>query len=115
MLTFPRIGTCITLFCSQEVLEKFKPIEDASETVVEYNFVPSGPKFTIRQDQDGIYHVEGEEVKKLFVRTNFDNEANVRMFAKKLRDMGVDAELRRLGLKHGDLVCVFDYEFEFID
>lgn len=98
-----------------EEARKFKPIEDASETVVEYNFVPSGPKFTIRQDQDGIYHVEGEEVKKLFVRTNFDNEANVRMFAKKLRDMGVDAELRRLGLKHGDLVCVFDYEFEFID
>lgn len=98
-----------------EEARKFKPIEDTSEQVVEYNFVPSGPKFTIRKDDEGIYHVEGEEVKKLFVRTNFSNEANVRMFAKKLRDMGVDAELRRLGLKHGDLVCVFDYEFEFID
>lgn len=98
-----------------EEARKYKLIEDASEQVVEYNFVPSGPKFTIRKDDEGIYHVEGEEVKKIFVRTNFNNEANVRMFAKKLRDMGVDAELRRLGLKHGDLVCVFDYEFEFID
>lgn len=95
--------------------KKFKPIEDNSEQVVEYNFVPSGPKFTIRCDEDGIYHVEGEEVKKVFERTNFNNDANVRMFAKKLRDMGVDDELRRLGVKHGDLVCVFDYEFEFID
>ncbi len=94
---------------------KYKPLEDVSEEVVEYNFIPKGPEFTIRQDEYGIYHVEGEEVKKVFDRINFNNEANIRMFAKKLRDMGVDAELRRLGVKHGDLVCVFDYEFEFID
>ena len=95
--------------------KKYKQIEDDKEEVVEYNFVPSGPKFTIRCDEYGIYHVEGEEVKKLFDRTDFNIDANVRLFAKKLRDMGVDAELRKLGLKHGDLVCVFDYEFEFID
>ena len=94
---------------------KFKPIEDNSEIVVEYNFVPKGPGFTITKDESGIYHVEGPEVKRLFERTNFDNEANVRLFAKKLRDMGVDAELRKLGVGHGDLVCVFKYEFEFID
>lgn len=95
--------------------KKYKPIEDVSEQVVEYTFIPKGPEFTIRQDEDGIYHVEGEEVKKIFERTNFNNDASVRMFAKKLRDMGVDAKLRELGLKHGDLVCVFNYEFEFID
>ena len=94
---------------------KFKAVEDNSEMVVEYNFVPKGPGFTIRKDDQGIYHVEGPEVKQLFERTNFNNEANVRLFAKKLRDMGVDAELRKLGVGHGDLVCVFDYEFEFID
>ena len=98
-----------------EEARKFKPLEDVSEEVVEYNFVPKGPQFTIRRDEDGIYHVEGDEVKKVFDRINFNNEANIRMFAKKLRDMGVDAELRRLGVKHGDLVCVFNYEFEFID
>ena len=32
-----------------------------------------------------------------------------------LRDLGVDAELRRLGVESGDTVCVFDYEFEFIE
>lgn len=94
---------------------KFKPIENNSEEVVEYNFIPKGPQFTIRMDEDGIYHIEGEEVKKVFDRINFNNEANIRMFAKKLRDMGVDAELRKRGVKHGDTVCVFDYEFEFID
>ena len=95
--------------------KKFKPIEDAKDEVVEYTFIPKGPSFTIRRDDSGIYHVEGEEVKRLFERTNFDNDANVRLFSKKLRDMGVDAKLRELGLHNGDLVCVFDYEFEFID
>lgn len=98
-----------------EETKKFRPIEDAKDEVVEYNFTPKGPLFTIRRDDSGIYHVEGEEVRRLFDRTNFDNEANVRLFAKKLRDMGVDDELRKLGLHNGDLVCVFDYEFEFID
>ena len=98
-----------------EETKKFKPIEDVKNEVVEYTFVPKGPAFTIRRDDSGIYHVEGEEVKRLFERTNFDNEANVRLFSKKLRDMGVDAKLRELGLHNGDLVCVFDYEFEFID
>ena len=95
--------------------KKFKPIEDAKDEVVEYTFIPKGPSFTILRDDSGIYHVEGEEVKRLFERTNFDNDANVRLFSKKLRDMGVDAKLRELGLHNGDLVCVFDYEFEFID
>lgn len=98
-----------------EEAKKYKPIENASDQVVEYTFVPKGPAFTIRKDEDGIYHIEGDEVRKIFERTNFNNDASVRMFAKKLRDIGVDAELRRLGLKHGDLVCVFNYEFEFID
>lgn len=42
---------------------KYKPIEDAKDEVVEYNFVPKGPAFTIRKDDSGVYHVEGEEVK----------------------------------------------------
>ena len=37
------------------------------------------------------------------------------MFAKKLRDIGVDDRLRELGVQNGDLVRVLDYEFEFID
>lgn len=98
-----------------DLAKKQKPIEEVADQVVEYNFVPKGPDFIITKDQDGIYHVTGEKVKKLFDQTKFDNEASVRLFAKKLKDLGVDEKLRSLGVKHGDLVCVFDYEFEFID
>ena len=71
--------------------------------------------FYIYQDDEGVYHVEGDGVKKLFDQTNFNNDASVRMFAKKLRDMGVDKKLRELGVKNKDTVCIFDYVFEFID
>jgi GTP-binding protein len=47
--------------------------------------------------------------------TNFGQESAVRRFARQLRSFGVDDELRALGVKNGDLVRVFDFEFEFMD
>ena len=54
-------------------------------------------------------------VKKYFEVTDFTHDANVKMFARRLRILGVDEELRRLGVKHGDTVRVLGYEFEFLD
>ena len=106
------------LYKIADTLEEVKysnPLEEHSQHVVEYTFVPKGPDFYIYQDDEGVYHVEGDGVKKLFDQTNFNNDASVRMFAKKLRDMGVDKKLRELGVKNKDTVCIFDYVFEFID
>lgn len=106
------------LYKIADTLEEVKhsnPLEEHSQYVVEYTFVPKGPDFYIYQDDEGVYHVEGDGVKKLFNQTNFNNDASVRMFAKKLRDMGVDKKLRELGVKNKDTVCIFDYVFEFID
>ena len=46
---------------------------------------------------------------------DFNSESNVKLFAKKLRDMGVDKKLRELGAKNGDNVRILGYEFEFYD
>ena len=32
-----------------------------------------------------------------------------------MRELGVDAKLRELGVKDGDIVSILGYEFEFID
>ena len=58
--------------------KKAVSLEEMTEEVVEYNFVPKGPEFAIYQDQEGIFHVEGPAIRRLFDRTNFDNEAKVR-------------------------------------
>ena len=47
--------------------------------------------------------------------TDFDSDTGRARFARQLRSYGIDDELRRLGVKNGDTVRIFDFEFEFID
>lgn len=85
------------------------------DEVVEYTYTAPEPKFIITKQSDGVYNVTGKFVRKYFDQTDFENEEAVKMFAKRLRDMGVDARLRELGVVDGDTVRIFDYEFEFFD
>jgi GTP-binding protein len=85
------------------------------DKVVEYKFQPQEVPFMIEKSNDGVYNVVGPEVKKLFNITDFSREENAKLFARRLRKLGVDEELRKLGVKHGDTVRVMGYEFEFFD
>lgn len=106
------------LYKIADVLDEAKKntsLEEIQEGVVEYTFTPPSDDFTIRLDEQGIYNVEGPAIQKLFDRTDFNNESMVRIFAQKLRKMGVDAELRKRGVMPGDTVNVLGYVFEMID
>ena len=63
--------------------------------------------------EDDIWVVEGEKIEKLFKMTRFEEEEGVLRFARKLKGMGVDDELERLGAKPGDEIQIMDYIFEF--
>lgn len=84
------------------------------ESYLEYNFQGEGKGYEINM-VDGCYNVTGDKVKKLFDMTDFTKDESVRRFSRMLRDMGVDEELRTLGVKAGDTVCIFDFQFDFID
>lgn len=90
-------------------------IEKIVDEVVEYKFTPEEEPFTITRSDDGVYEVTGPMVKRYFDVTDFSHDANVKMFARRLRVLGVDDALRKLGVKHGDTVRVLGYEFEFLD
>ena len=62
----------------------------------------------------GFFHVEGPAIEKIFERTDFNNEVSVRQFARALRDLGVDDELRKLGAEQGETIIILGYEFEFV-
>jgi len=47
--------------------------------------------------------------------TDFSQYESVQRFARILRKMGVEDELRRKGAEYGDSVRIADYEFEFIE
>ncbi len=84
--------------------------EENFESHVLYKFKKEKP-FTITRDND-IYVVKGKEVEKLFKMTKFTDEGAVR-FARKLRGMGIDEELIKMGCKNGDKVQIMDMIFEF--
>lgn len=71
--------------------------------------------FTIEKADDGVFVVSGEGLYKLFMKTDFTKEENVKRFSRQLRSYGVDDALRKAGVQNGDNVRVFEYEFEFID
>jgi GTP-binding protein len=85
------------------------------EEVVEYKFTKRPDPFVIIKEDDGVYSVSGPVVKRYFDQTNFDRDENVKIFARRLRMLGVDDALRNLGVKNGDIVRILDYEFEFFD
>ena len=68
--------------------------------------------YTITKDGD-IWVIKGEQIEKLFNMTKFNEDEAVLRFARKLRGMGVEDELERLGAKRGDEVQILDYIFEF--
>ncbi len=90
-------------------------IETVSEETVEYIYQKDEEPFTITKDKDGVFNVTGPMIKKFFDVTDFSSDANAKLFARRLRNLGVDNKLRELGVKHGDTVRILDYEFEFFD
>lgn len=76
-----------------------------------------GPKldeFVIREEPDG-YVVEGEGIRGLLERLDFNHEGSVRHFQRLMARIGLNEALRRRGAAHGDIVRIYDFEFEFMD
>ncbi len=85
--------------------------EQDYESYIIYKFQNERP-YTIKKDND-VWVLEGEEIEKLFKMTRFTEDEAVLRFARKLKGMGVEDELERLGAKRGDTVQILDYIFEF--
>lgn len=84
--------------------------DDEIESHILYKFKEEQP-FTITKEDD-IYVIHSDRIEKLFKMTKFTDEG-VRRFSNKLRRIGVDEELRKMGIQEGDLVRIDNYEFEY--
>jgi GTP-binding protein len=62
---------------------------------------------------DGIWQVKGKRIEKLLVMTNFNSEEGLSRFQRTIEKMGLETELRKLGIKEGDTVRIADFEFEY--
>jgi len=67
------------------------------------------------QDEEGNFHIEGKQLRKIFNSTNFNDTGSLRYLYKYIEEKGAIDKLLDLGLDEGDSIFVFDYEFEYYD
>lgn len=85
--------------------------DEKVESHVLYKFREEKP-FTINKDGN-TFVIRGDEVERLFRMTNFNTEEAYERFSNKIRRMGIDEELEKMGVKEGDTVRILDFEFEW--
>lgn len=83
------------------------------ETEKTYEF-SSEKDFTI-ENIDDVWVIEGEKIEKLFKMTDTTHDESLLRFARQMRGMGIDDELRHLGARNGDSVQILDFVFEFVE
>lgn len=90
-------------------------IEDIQEEEIVYKYHSKNEKeFTIRKENH-IFVIDSEKIEKMFKMTDFNQFESAQRFARILRKMGVDEQLRKMGAKNGDSVSIAEYEFEFME
>ncbi|HOZ54350.1 MAG TPA: GTPase ObgE [Bacilli bacterium] len=94
--------------------ENEEPLFDESkfESHILYKFEKEKP-FIIEKINNDTYNIKGKEIEKIFKMTKFSNDEAVKRFANKLRKLGIDEELKKLGAKENDSVRILGYEFEY--
>lgn len=98
-----------------ETIPKYAPQLEETEEKVVYRYQKEEKGFTINRDDDGAFVVSGPKIEKLFKMTDFNRDEAIRRFARQMRSMGVDEELRKKGAVDGDTIRILQFEFEFVD
>jgi GTP-binding protein len=92
------------------VAERLPDLEGLAEPpepagVVVHRIEAAGDGFTLEREA-GAFRVRGRRIERLVVQTNFDNEESAERFQRELVRLGVDAALRKAGIRPGDDVRI---------
>jgi len=111
--TKKNINKLIELMSYQLKEHKNDDFYNIDEVVKEYVYVPLEDEIIITKGDDGIFEVTGRLVKKFFLETDFTKEEQIRVFARRIRRIGVEELLLKNGAKYGDVVRIFGNDFDF--
>lgn len=108
--TMENIPTLINM-----IAEKLKFLPDIKIYETEYikPEIDSGREITI-QNVNGVYTVEGDWLYRLMGSINFEDNDSLKYFQKVLLNSGIIAALEEKGVRDGDTVSIYDFEFDFI-
>jgi len=98
-----------------EILKELPKEElvEVEERIV-YTLSEDKDEFTVsKQGKD--YVVEGPAAERLLGRINVLDNESMHYFQKTMRELGIEAKLKELGIQDGDSVIFVDWEFEWED
>jgi GTP-binding protein len=61
------------------------------------------------------WRITGESIERAAAMTYWENDESIRRFQRILETLGIDDELRKSGIKEGDMVAIGEYELEWSD
>ena len=63
---------------------------------------------------DDVYIVEAEWLYRILCQTDLDDYESLQYFQRVLQSSGIIDELKNKGIHEGDLVSIYDLEFEYV-
>jgi GTP-binding protein len=70
-------------------------------------------RFDIIPEGDGVWRVQGVQVERMVVQTDWENEEAICFFQHRFKRMGVDTALDKAGARDGDEVRILGFNFAF--
>lgn len=95
-----------------QMLKDLPPVAVYETEYVEKERTMASRDITVTKE-NGVYYVEGEYLFNLMGSINFDDRESVMYFQKTLRREGIIDKMRDAGIKDGDTVSLYEFEFEF--
>ena len=100
------VSKLIKTLPKEEIVEK--------EEKIVYTLEDGEGEFTVTKEKDK-YIVTGEIVERVIRRVNIEDNESLYYLHKKLRELGVEEELKKQGIKEGDIVRIANYELEWYE
>lgn len=76
---------------------------------------PDNPTDIHAYREGGVWHITGDWLKWMMSGINFDDRESLNYFERMLRQHGLIDKMREIGVKDGDVVNLYDIEFDFVD
>ena len=106
-------GTRELMYAAAERLRDLPPI-----TVYEPTYVERPPEVDLSAPPtievvDGTWVVDGPWLRQLMANVNFNDYESKSWFDRQLRASGLFARMEEMGIQDGDIVCLYNLEFEY--
>lgn len=73
-----------------------------------------GEKFEITRGDDAVYYVEAAWLENIMRTVDMDDYSSLQYFQRVLRNTGIIDRLEEMGIKEGDTVSIYGFEFDFV-